>query len=292
MRETLEFLKSAPKKVHSAARKAFFEHSENVQPTSNHWEELLGNDAGNFDRAVALFSIIRNAVPDAVFNRITRNSFVMRTGLLPINDQQYTFEKKRLGAGWECTVFKLASQNPDNPSLVVKIDQTETGDVKQLLERGKQLRDTYEEQKSWYELLPRFIPDEFQFIAQGPREGKKVLFTIQEFLGDAAKIKDLFREIHQDELLALLRNDPRLADDFRTFVSITIEQAEQYDRMVDTMGNKNVALIDTEDGKQIILLDPHLTYHPSKEGLSNQKILLADLAYLKDTLALLDAKKY
>lgn len=58
--------------------------------------------------------------------------------------------------------------------------------------------------------------------------------------------------------------------------------------MVDTLGDKNVALIDTKDGKQLILLDPHVTYHPSQAKPETQRKLLADLAYLKDILSLLD----
>ncbi|HLB50749.1 MAG TPA: hypothetical protein VJL38_01060 [Patescibacteria group bacterium] len=288
MRETIEFLKSAPKKVQSAARKAFFEHSENPQSLGNHWDKLIRSDTGNSDRVTALFSIIRSTVPDAVFNPLTSGSFVMQIGLLPIDYKQYAFEKKRIGAGGACTVFKLVSQDPDKPSLVVKIDQTETDDVEQLLKRGKELRDTYEEQKSWYAAIHGFIPDEFQFIAQNPRGGEKAIFTIQKFFGNASRIQDVFRDIPKDEFLTLLREDERLAETFRLFASITIAQAEQYDRMIDTLGDKNVSLVNTENGKRLILLDPHTTYHPSQEELIKRNALRADITYLKNTLALMD----
>lgn len=290
MREFSKFLKDAPKNIRFAADRAFLGYPGNTKSTEDFWQDLIGSEPGNMKRAVALFSIIRSIVPDDVFNRLTGNSFVLQKDMLPIDPAQYLFEERKVGEGGECHVYRLTSQDSDKLSLVIKIDQTR-GATEQLLKLGTKLRNMYEEQKAWYAAIPDFVPDECQFIAQGPRGGERALFTIQEFFGDASKIKDVFRDIPQDELLALLREDAQLAETFRLFASITIAQAEQHDRMIDTLGEKNVSLIDTKIGKRLILLDPHTTYHPSQEELIKRNSLRADLTYLKNTLALLDTTK-
>lgn len=287
MHETHHFLKTAPEKILRAAHKAIKEYPESADIKKS-WEDLINPKLCNFDRTAALFSLLRSAIPDAVFNHFTNHTFALQKDSLPIDPKQYILEEKRVGKGYECRVYKLASLDINKPSLVIKIDQLGSSDTEQLLKRANELRSTYEEQKSWYATLPGFIPDESRFITKHPYGGSKALFTIQEFFGDAAKIKDLFREVPQDELLALLQEDSRLATAFRTFVSITLEQANRHDRMVDTLGDKNIALIDTKDGKRLILLDPHVTYHPSQAKPETQRKLLADLAYLKDILSLLD----
>lgn len=288
MHETYHFLKDATKKIGRAARTAFTEYQESTDIGKISWETLTNPETGNFDRTVALFSFLRSAIPDTVFNHLTDHAFALQKDSIPIDPTQYIMEEKRVGKGCECRVYKLASLDINNPSLVIKIDQMESSDTERLLKRANELRSAYEEQKSWYAALPHLIPDESQFIGKHPYGGGKALFTIQEFFGNATKIKDLFREIPQDELLAILRQNPGLATTFRAFVAITLEQAQQHDRMVDTFGEKNVALIDTKDGKRLILLDPHVTYHPSTATPEIQRMLFADLTYLKNMLSLLD----
>ncbi|MFZ2300203.1 MAG: hypothetical protein WAW00_03675 [Candidatus Moraniibacteriota bacterium] len=289
MHEFSKFLKDAPKNIRLAADRAFLGYPGNTQSAEDFWQDLIGNEPGNMKRVVALFSIIRSIVPDDVFNRLTGNSFVLQKDMLPIDPAQYLFEERKVGEGGECHVYRLASQDSGKPSLVIKIDQMR-GATEKLLKLGTKLHNAYEEQKTWYAAIPDFVPDEYQFIARGPRGGERALFTIQEFFGDASKIQDLF-DIPQDELLALLREDMRLAETFRLFASITVAQAEQHDRMIDTLGNKNVSLIDTQSGKRLILLDPHTTYHPSKEESIKRNALRSDLTYLKNTLTLLNTTK-
>ncbi|MEK9151588.1 MAG: hypothetical protein AAB547_03070 [Patescibacteria group bacterium] len=290
MRETLKFLKDAPKNILFATDKALVEYSENTKSMDDFWKDLFESESGNLKRAVALFSIIRGIIPNAVFNRLTGNSFVLQKNMLPIDYAQYLFEEQKIGEGGGCYVYKLTSQDSKKPSLVIKIDQTR-GATEKLLARERDLRSAYEEQKAWYAAIPDFVPDEFSFISRGPRGGEKALFTIQEFFGDASKIRGLFRDIPQDELLTLLQEDAQLAETFRLFASITLNQAEKNDRMIDTLGEKNVSLIEKDNGKRLILLDPHTTYHPSQEEPIKRKLLLADLTYLQNTLALLDTER-
>ncbi|MFA9262794.1 MAG: hypothetical protein ACEQSB_05630 [Undibacterium sp.] len=251
--------------VRAAARDAFFEHVDNPDAAAP-WDVLADTNKGKFIRTQALFGILRDAIPDEVFNRLTLGHYQYKPDELAIDPKRYAFEAKKLDNGGECNVYRLISQDPEYPTLVIKIDKTTRQNVDVLVERGKMVRKEYEEKKEWYRDLPELIPEELQFIGKSPRGGRIALFTLQEYFGTADQIHDLFHGYTEAELVALLGSDPKLAESFRIFAKATLDRAEVQDEMIDTLGNKNIAIVDRPEGRRLILLDAHVVHHPKHPG--------------------------
>ncbi|MDO8565648.1 MAG: hypothetical protein Q7S04_00490 [Candidatus Moranbacteria bacterium] len=282
----IEALKVPVKKVARAAENAFFNYERN-QSTEASWDTLFDNKAGKFLRTQALFTVIRDMVPDSLFEKLTGRFYKYQKGGLPIDPEKYTFDEKRVGGGGECNVYRLNSLDSDLPSLVIKIDQFISRSTDKMLTRAKAVKSEYEEKKELYRDLPELIPDEFHFIGKSPRGGKPALLTIQEFLGNENEMRDLFRGISKEELLEILRQNSRLQADFRKFAGITLERAREKDEMIDTLGDKNLVLIQREGNTSLIFLDPHVTKHPVADVKESARIR-ADLDYLEGIVATLD----
>lgn len=284
-------LKRARKKlslVRSAARDAFFDHVDSPDAPAP-WDELLSAETGKYDRVKALFGIVRDTVPDAVFKKLTFGHYEYRPDELAVDPKQYEFETKKLDGGGECSVYRLISKRPDRPSLVIKIDRTTRQNVDVLVERGKQIRAEYEEKQEWYRDLPGLIPEEMQFIGKSPRGGRIALFTIQEYLGSATEIHDLFQDYTLKKLAALTLGHPDLRQALLSFAHTTLERAIARDEMVDTLGRKNVAIVDRSEGPRLMLLDAHVVHHPAHPTYPGQDERIAEhLRFLRELITELE----
>ena len=289
----LDTAKKKARLVPVAAEAAFFEHEENPLATPP-WEKLAASNISQFERTQALFAILRDAIPDPIFKKITGKRYEYQTDGLPIDPSRYQFESKKIGGGGECMVYKLTALDPDSPSYVIKIDWCSGAQsVDELVARGKQVREECEEERAWYGELPDLIPAELQFIAKSPRGGRNALFTIQEYYGTAEGIHDLFRGYTKEELIALLKSDPMLTATFQTFVRITLEHIETDGRMIDTLGDKNVVLIDRPQGlKELHILDPHAMKNTRQPKNPDEASLIqSDIDFLREVSAALEAKE-
>lgn len=270
-------------RVGIAATNAFWDHVDNPNAASP-YGTLFDESLGKFARTQALFAVLRDTVPDALFNKMTGNRYQYREEILPIDPKRYQFEARKIGAGAECNVYKLTSLDPECSSLVIKIDNGSRRDVNTLLERGKQIRSEYEAVNSWYQELPDFIPKEMQFIAKSPRGGRNALFTVQEYAGTADQIHDVFRGYDSPiQLAEIIKNDAELLETFRKFIQITFEHIESHDELIDTIGDKNLVLIDRPgERKALRFLDPHSVKHPQRPVNEKESARIqSDIAFLK-----------
>jgi hypothetical protein len=283
---SIESMKVPVKKMVKAAENAFFNH-ERGMGIEEAWNALIDPNAGKFRRTQAAFAVIRSIVPDVVFEKLTGQHYKYHDDVLPIDPEKYVFDEKMIGGGFECNVYRLNSLDPTHPSLVIKIDQFVSRSTDKLLARAREVKDDYEKKREWYRELPTLIPDEYHFIGKSPRGGKKAFFTIQEFLGSTDMMRDVFRGIDKEGLLEVLRKNLRLREEFKKFVEITARHAREKDEMIDTIGDKNLALVERGSDVSIILLDPHVTKHPIADEKESARIQ-ADLVYLEDVAAALD----
>jgi len=260
-----------------------WEHVDNPNAPAP-FEKIFNEEGGQFARVQAFFSVLRDVVPDPVFKKLTAGHYEYHGENIPIDPQLYEFEEKKVGNGAECNVYKLISLDPKRPTLVIKIDNGVRRDVNTLVERGKKIKSEYEEKREWYQEIPDLIPEEMQFIGKSPRGGRNALFTIQEYFGSADQIHDLFRGYSKAELINILKGDEELGKVFISFARITLERAEKFDQMVDSLGDRNVVLIEQSDGsKALRFLDPHIVKHPKRpESQAEGPLLQADLAFLRE----------
>lgn len=285
----LAALEKRVRRTADAADTAFFEHEDNPD-ASPPWETLFDSKKGKFRRVQALFSVLRDAVPDPIFRRLTGDRYEYQRAALPVNPDRYEFDVRKIGNGEECNVYKLVSLDPEYPTLVIKIDNTTTQDADRLVARSKEIRGEYEEKRGWYRELSGLIPEELQFIGKSPRGGRNAVFTIQEYFGMADQIHDLFRGYSKEVLLKILRSDPELRVSFLAFVRITLDRAASHDEAVDTLGDKNVVLVDGEDGRRDLrLLDSHGVKHPDHPVNEDEgRRIHADLEFLREVSAALE----
>lgn len=247
------------------------------------YRKLLDTNTTPFERVKSLFAIMRDVVPDPVFEKLTSGRYHHDTSGLPFDPAQYEFDSRKVGSGSECNVYRLISLDPTAPSLVIKIDNGVRRDVGVLIERGKELRSEHAEMREWYRELPEFIPDELQFIAKSPTGGRNALFTVQQFLGTKDQIHDLIRGQSQETLIELLRQDAKARADFLVFASVTLEKAEVDGETIDTLGDRNIVIIDQADGsKALRYLDPHGKYRLSEVSKHRRALLRADLDFLRE----------
>lgn len=277
-------------RVGAAAASAIWDHVDDPEAAPP-YDILFNENIGKFTRTKALFAILRDVVPDALFEKITRGRYQYHGEVLPVDPNRYQFEVGKIGAGAECNVYKLTSLDPEYPSLVIKIDNGPRRDVDTLLERGKKIRSECEEVKEWYRELPGLIPEELQFIAKSPRGGRNALFTLQEYAGTADQIHDVFHGYDSPAQLAeIIRDDPELLETFRKFIRVTLEHAENRDEFIDTAGDRNLVLIDQPDGRKVLrLLDPHATKHPRHPVNNKESVLMeVDLVFLRTLQSILE----
>ncbi len=289
-KKIVETVKKKARLVPVAAEDAFFEHREQPDAPAP-WERLVAADAHQFERTRALFAILRDAIPDPVFKKLTGKRYEYQGDVLPIDPTRFEFESKKVGNGGECMVYKLTALDPDSPSYVIKIDQRNGAKtIDELVARGKQVKEEYETEREWYRDLPGLIPEELQFIAKSPRGGGNALFTIQEYYGTANEIHDLFRGYPKEELISILRGDPALAETFQTFATLTLERAERDGVVVDTLGDRNVVIVDRpEDRHEIHILDPHAMKDLRQPKYPDQADRIqADLDFLRTVSAALN----
>ncbi len=269
-------------RVGAAASNALWDHADNPDAPPP-YDMIFDEKLGKFARTQALFAVLRDMVPDTFFNKIAGDRYQYRGEVLPIDPKLYQFESRKIGAGAECNVYKLTSLDPDCPSLVIKIDNGPRRDVDTLISRGKKIRSEYEAVKDWYRELPELIPEEMQFISKSPRGGRNALFTVQEYAGTADQIHDVFRGYaSRDQLAGIIKSDPELQETFRKFIRVTLEHAEDHDEFIDTVGDRNLVLIDRPDGRKVLrLLDSHVVKHP-KHPTNNQEstLMQSDLSFL------------
>lgn len=286
-----EPIKKPLRKVRAAADQSFLRYAKTEgEIRGDPWKIILDTKQGKFIRTQALFSVLRDMIPDRIFHTVTGERYVFQNDQIAIDPEQYELEEGRIGAGYECTVYKLASRIPDRPSLVLKVDHTGTENVDVLLERGKQVRAEWEMIKGWYQDVPGFVPDEFYFIGQSPIGGRNALFTIQEYFGTKDELRDFFHDVTDERLLIILKRDPTFRENFITFAQVTLDRAEQYDELIDTYGENNLVFAEREEGSQLILLDPHVVKHPKgTEVIHERETMRHYLRYLRDMLAKAEA---
>lgn len=271
-----------------AARDAFFEHADNPDAPVP-WGVLADSRANKFDRTKALFSIVRNMVPDAVFKKLTFGHYEYYPERLPVESQHYQFETKRLDSGKECDVYRLLSLRPDHPSLVIKIDRMALQNFTALNQRRQHLHAEYNEKRQWYQEIPELIPEEAHFVGPSPRGKQLALLTLQEYFGLASEIHDLFQGYTAEELVALSDKYPDFQKTLLAFARITVERAVTHDEMVDTLGQKNVSVVDRPEGPRLILLDAHVVHHPAHPTYPGQGERIAtNLNFLRDLIARLE----
>jgi len=250
------------KQFNKAVEKVVVDKDARETKLSDHLATLFGIKETKFNRTVAMLSIMCLALPADI-----RRGY--KTENLPINPESYEFKEGQVGAGGENYVYLLESKDVNLPSLVMKINHLDNGDIEKLAVRAGEIKKEYEEVASWYKEMPGFVPQEHSVIMENPRNGKPAIITMQQYYGN--KVRDIFKLAREKDFAEMLKENPRLADDIFNFVRITEEKEEETGDMVDLLGHRNVSVIKIKNENRLILLDPHLVSEPHRSEASRKR---------------------
>lgn len=219
---------------------------------SKKWPELLrglGAEA-NDKKMAAVFSIIKELAPEALVKKLLNED----PSRLPFNPDQLEF-KGRIDKGWEHMIYLLESKDEKIPSYVLKINLLNTGSAEELAEKAVEFKNEYKRLKDLYAAISGLVPEEFTMIAASPRGGQPSIATIQKFIG--YEIKDLIEDYEIKELSVLFKNEPGLLADYQKFMEITEKEFNSSGRVIDLIGDKNLAIVKIGGEHKLIILDPH-----------------------------------
>ncbi|NTW22893.1 hypothetical protein HGA34_05150 [Candidatus Falkowbacteria bacterium] len=243
------------KQFSRATETAFVDEQVKNRKMTEHLSTIFGAEESKFDRTVAMLSIMRTLVP-------VNLKYDYKTEHLPINPERYEFKEGTIGRGGENDVYLLESKVDGAPSMVLKMNHMDGGNVDQLVARAVEIKKEYEQVKERFKELPDLVPEEFSLIMESPRNGKPAIATIQQYYG--TEIRDIFKLMMRENLPKLLEKNPRLKAEMVNFIRITEAMAAETGNMVDLLGNRNLSIVKAGDEERLLLLDPHLISHPER----------------------------
>lgn len=249
---------------------------------SKNWTELLNglNQEGKYQKMISLVRIIKELAPGMVSDKLLNMLPKEDPSLLPFNPDKLEF-KGKVDKGGEHKIFLLESTNKEDPSYVLKMNYLCLGGLERIQKKAVEFKKEYEEIEERYSEIPGIVPEELTIITHNLRTGKPIMATIQKFYG--GKIRDLVNDFNRAELVELFKHEPKLLDEFRRFYQITEKEYDEKGVAIDLLGDKNLSVIETEDGLKLIILDPHSSV-PKIEGNDRTKRHEAYMRELKDIL--------
>jgi hypothetical protein len=237
-----------------------FSEPKGVKNLSELFNEL--GQKGKCQKIKTLVQIINELAPQMVTDKILEMFPKEDPSKLPFNPEKLEF-KDRVGKGGEHDVYLLESTKLNLPSYVLKMNHLIFGKVDEIQKQAVAFKKEYEEIKARYSAIPEMVPDELTLVTQRLKGDKPAIATIQKFYG--TDIKDPVRDFKNDELIELLNNEPELFDDFKQFLEITEKDYEEKGVALDLLGNKNLSVVQTENGPKLMILDPHATITKSDD---------------------------
>lgn len=212
-----------------------------------------------FERVLAVFKLAKEVMPEAVEQSGILEKLLQNPSQLPFSLEQLRF-RGRIGHGGENDVYLLESQKEDTPSWALKISRYTNGSLEHLTRVASELKNEYNRvQRAYHELSPRVIPPEHQLIVHGLQGGKGAVATLQPFIGN--KLRDFFEDLTPRGRVRLMKENPPLAQDVTVFHRVTQERfSTPGGKVIDLLGPKNLSVLETEEGAQLLLLDPHPTF--------------------------------
>jgi len=226
------------------------------QKDEKSWQELFGNfgEIGKYRKTVAIISMIAKIAPGFVSRKTLEMIPTEDPNTLPFNLEELDFSGK-IGSGGEHKVFLLKSKDEKNPSYVLKINFQNHGHLDNIIEKAGEFKKEFEELRDIYSDIPGLIPDEMTIVISHPKNKKPAMATVQKFLGK--NLRDVITGFKEEELLSILRENPKLRGDLVQFYEITMRRYKSNESVADLLGENNLSVVENKDGYSLVFLDPH-----------------------------------
>jgi hypothetical protein len=209
---------------------------------------LINAGTRSYRRARTAVNLLARILPSAV-ERARRKLF--RPVQLPLRADTVT--PLSFGAG--VTVFLLERRLPQSHSdrKVLKVYRRSVGrrpEVLLQLARDRQM--SYEALRARYAGCSALLPTYFM-VVNGPLLGRPVLACVQPYVD--GPYTDLFGDLSEDQLVALLEGHARLRSQFALFTDRTLRAAAAEHTCVDLLGRNNLIVTGGGEELRMVLLD-------------------------------------
>lgn len=239
-----------------AADHAFVDSKKSVETVEALLGRIFDPRGGTFYKAVSLFRLVRNFVPEGPESQERYRRFFRNPTLLPFDPEKYNFSE-RIGSGHNSDVFLLEAQGEIRESLVMKLEYIGTKDLSQLEDKAKQNQKDYKFISEWYKSISGLIPPIYSLVLHSPvRKGghKAAVVSVQRFMG--RHLQDVALEITQSEWQKLVAQNSQLLEQLREFVRITKQHIGDEGRVIDLLGRKNLSVAESKQGTALVFIDP------------------------------------
>ncbi len=233
------------------------------------------------NKLLEVLHIIKGILPKNFINKINLKEGLYNTTELPFNPEKFSFEGLK-GRGGQSRVYLLKNLEENSPSYALKIFRSAY--LKKFFKNTEaavaSFREEIKQVKEWYspDLHDIFL-DEYMLKLKDPFTKKEALAVLQPY--QSGEIKDIFTDISQEELIALLSHNTKLKDKFIKFTKQTLAHAEKTEEVLDLLGDKNLSIISNKNDDRLIVLDPHHIYKTSDQENNAGPRCQEKLTYLK-----------
>jgi hypothetical protein len=215
-----------------------------ARPVSTYLGSIVNHRSANYDRIASVIHLTEKIAPQ-LSSRLSRSLF--RPEQLPFSVGGV--ELMSFGSG--ATVLLLKSENGPK---VLKIYRRSLGRGPDgLLELANTFRRKYEHAASWYNGPFHLVPSTDFLILHGPLLRKPAVAALQAYVG--GKRKDLLGDFKDNDLIALLRTNQELRDQFVFFTRQTIRLHDDLRICVDFLGRENLVLVNDGGRTRLLLVD-------------------------------------
>jgi hypothetical protein len=210
----------------------------------SNWKGLLHPRSANYDRVASFVGFLEEVVP-GISERLSQR--LMASARLPFVASHIEV----LGFGSGATVLLLRSPSGQK---VLKIYRRSLGRSSEgLMALAQEFRQKHTTISGWYG-APSYVvlPTHF-LILHGPLLSQPAVAALQPYV--EGEHRDLFTDFETDELFALLRNDPELAQQVLSFARQTIRLYSELRLAPDLLGHRNLAVVTQGNRRKLLLMD-------------------------------------
>lgn len=234
---------------------AFAGKRESLLSTSKSIYEIVSPESNVVKRVQGLFSILRKAMPEQMWNKLGVSGALRDFSHFPFDLSEYEL-KHRIGSGYQCDcyLFEPLDKN-EHETWALKVFQNIRSNLSEAEKKAKQVNEDYTTLADWYKEIDGLIPKQIALISehfQKPR-GRPTLVLLQKFLG--SDVKDLAQDFNEDEWNALCERAPQIKEQLKKFVLITKSNIEKYDKIPDLLGDNNLVVVDQTSSPRLVFLD-------------------------------------
>ena len=150
---------------------------------------------------------------------------------------------------------------PNNESgpkqKILKVAKASLGmNSEKLMEYVQRMKSEYKEVSEWYEDIPGFTVPEEIVILNSHLLRLPGVATVQDFV--PGKFRGIFEDFRDGELVQTLNNNPTLREKFIIFGDRLFSVLQKEGKIIDLIGQRNVAIVENNGDRSLIHIDPHI----------------------------------